>query len=189
MKTSRMKSVNICFLKANEDKLSSERRWFFSPKGFHNAGDEEFIVRLNGGYLTADAYQTKEDWEVEQLGSISSHSLARFFLFDGEMVRDWAKMDMATQVKQGIEKLNGYPILRKLIEDLNSYSNRKRGEVRKPKSDENLRVLSAEIEDLKQKILLRKKTMRLLMKLIHLQNKEAPRRTYEFGYEWKSKSS
>ena len=150
VKTSRKITVNISFRKENGDKLFVERRWFFSPAGLHYAGDEEFIVGLNGRYLMPDEGQTDEDWQDDVISEhFIPHSLARFFLFDGEMVRDWAKMDMATQVKQGIEGLMGIPILRELIGDLASYANKKRGEVRTPKSAENVKALSEEIEELK----------------------------------------
>ena len=146
LKTTRRITINISFEKANGDVLTVERRWFFSPTGLHKAGDEEFIVRLNSKFLRPEEGQTEEDWEVDIIAEhFIPHSLARFFLFDGEMVRDFARMDMATQVRQGIEGLMGIPILRELSTDLVNYATKKRGEVRAPKSEENVQALSEEI--------------------------------------------
>lgn len=151
--SSRQLSVKISFHNTGNEKIRIERLWYFTPAGIHKAGEEQFAIWINDQVQVPDHGQDRSEWEAELINRyFIPHSLAQFFLFDGERVRDLARMDQATQVKRGIEGLMGVPILRNLSDSLMSYSVRKRSRVRTPKSKTSAAELGSQIEEASEKI-------------------------------------
>lgn len=144
---SRRLAVKIGFLTEQNVKLRVERSWYFSSSGQHKPSDEEFTVWEDDEPKSPEPWQDRADWEAEIISRFFvNNSLARFFLFDGEMVRELAKMDMAAQVRTGISHLMGIPILRDLFRDLDAYATRKRSGVKTAKNETSAAELAAEIE-------------------------------------------
>ena len=144
--------VKIVFQRTDGAKIVVERHWHFNASAVHKPGDEQFTVQIDGDFLTRDEADTEEEWQdniVKQ--HFVPQELARFFLFDGEMVRDLAKMEMETQVRMGIEGLMGIPILRELKGDLDKYGTKRRGEVKTARSEYDAKQLADEIDDLRNK--------------------------------------
>ena len=102
--------------------------------------------------MTRDEDDTDEEWQRNVVKQhFIPHELARFFFFDGEMVRDFAKMEMETQVRFGIEGLMGIPILKELKGDLDKYETKRRGEVKTVESEHDAKQLATEIDGLRQR--------------------------------------
>ena len=147
--TSKRLSVKISFVSSDNTKIRVERSWYFNPSGMHKPGDEQFTLWVGEQVQAPEQGQDRTEWESELINLyFVPHSLAQFFLFDGEMVRDLARMDQATQVRKGIEGLMGVPILRNLIESLESYAIKKRAGVRSPKAGTNPADIGRQIQDL-----------------------------------------
>ncbi|WP_081060318.1 DNA sulfur modification protein DndD [Burkholderia territorii] len=132
-------SVELEFDDEDDGPLIVKRTWHFSASGAgtgqHRPQEEELIVyegpdarpvrvppseRDGGGNDYLQAYIARK---------LIPHTLATFFMFDGEQVQALASRDMAAQVRTGIEGLLGIPVLRELAEDLRKYAaNRRTGQ-------------------------------------------------------------
>jgi DNA sulfur modification protein DndD len=67
------------------------------------------------------------DWRRTYVArNLLPHTLAAFFLFDGEQVQALADRDMSAQVRTGIEGLLGVQVLRELAGDLRKYADNRR---------------------------------------------------------------
>ncbi|TCK42391.1 DNA sulfur modification protein DndD [Paraburkholderia sp. BL8N3] len=125
-------SVELEFDDEEDGPLIVKRTWHFSASGNgvgqHRPQEEELIVyeghdarpvrvppaeRDAGGNDYLQAYIARK---------LIPHTLATFFMFDGEQVQALASRDMAAQVRTGIEGLLGIPVLRELGEDLRKYA-------------------------------------------------------------------
>lgn len=146
-------SVKLSFISSDNTKIRVERSWYFNPSGMHKPGDEQFTLWIGDQVQAPEQGQDRTEWESELINRyFVPHSLAQFFLFDGEMVRDLARMDQAAQVRKGIEGLMGVPILRNLTNSLENYAIKKRAGVRNPKSGTNPADIGIEIEKLDNRI-------------------------------------
>ena len=143
--------VKIEFQRSVDRSIVVERHWHFGESSTHRSRDEEFTVKVDGQYLNKDEFDTEEEWQrsvVKQY--FVPHDLARFFLFDGEMVRDLARMEMENQVRAGIEGLMGIPVLTELQRDLAKYVPNRLSNVRAVGDKNNRRNLGEEIASLEE---------------------------------------
>jgi len=121
-------SVEMVFADAGE-KTELKRTWHFRAGGSFT-GDEEIVIRKGSnrkpvGPENGVGGSDRENWFHEHIDrEFLPHSLARFFLYDGEQVRFLAEQGMAPQVRMGIEGLLGLPILRDLKTSLRDYAAR-----------------------------------------------------------------
>ena len=145
-------SVKIVFERTDNVKLTVERHWHFSSSGVHKNADEEFTVKIDGEYAEKEEEDTYEQWQNSVVKNyFVPQELAKFFLFDGEMVRELARMEMETQVKIGIERLMGIPILTELKKDLGKYRTTKLSEIRTAGNEDNRKKLGVEISSLEDR--------------------------------------
>lgn len=148
-------SVELEFDDEEDGPLIVKRTWHFSTSGTgagqHRPQEEELIVyeghearpvrippseREAGGNDYLQAYIARK---------LIPHTLATFFMFDGEQVQALASRDMAAQVRTGIEGLLGIPVLRELAEDLRKYAaNRRTGQG--AASDEVIKRIELELK-------------------------------------------
>jgi DNA sulfur modification protein DndD len=116
----RSTSVAIA-VKGDDESITIERKWHFSPSGKHQREDEE--VRIWTGPQNDIVKIPKAEDRDEFLRTFLPQrfvpvDLAQFFLFDGEQVQRLAQREMSDQVRLGIEAMLGVPVLRELSRDL-----------------------------------------------------------------------
>jgi DNA sulfur modification protein DndD len=122
-------SVALEFEDDSGEPLILRRIWHFAADGRHKPADEELRVfqgrdeRLVGPPPNEDEVEWRRAFVAR---SLLPHTLASFFLFDGEQVHVLADRDMSAQVRAGIEGLLGVQILRELAADLRKYADARR---------------------------------------------------------------
>jgi len=78
------------------------------------------------------SHQQRIDWYRDYIAqTMMPHSIAAFFVFDGEQVLVLANRDEKAQVKLGIDGLLGIPELRNLVKNLNDYAKQRQSSVSK----------------------------------------------------------
>lgn len=150
-------SVSVTVILADEDSsdcLRIERIWHFRADGRHLSGDED--VRLYSGQEQDMVHVPRGEERDDFLRSyVAQHilpaSLAKFFLFDGEQVKQLAGRDLAGQVRAGIEGMLGVGILQTLKDDLKSCCRTWRQQASHPGQD-RLGQLRMEVQTLEDRI-------------------------------------
>ncbi|WP_339369973.1 DNA sulfur modification protein DndD [Paenibacillus elgii] len=150
-------SVTLSFEGVNEERIKILRKWYFTGSGRHRADQEEVLI-YEGHDENLKMIPRLEDREDFIRSYISKkflvHSLAEFFLFDGEQVQRLAQKNMAAQVRQGIYGILGVPVINELCTDLREYAKYRRsgiGNIGDEKID-NLRNEILELEDREENV-------------------------------------
>ena len=118
-------SVSIIFEMDDGEEISVNRVWHFGVNG--ECRDEDIRIQKNGEDLTIPALEDREEFIAGEITRrFIPASLLPFFLFDSVRVQQLAGHDMQDQVKDGIERTLGIPIMRLLISDLHTYASAKR---------------------------------------------------------------
>ena len=132
-----------------------KRTWYFRTSGAHRPADDQLDIfrGVSRSPLTCPVtVQDKDVWYREWIAqTFLPHSLAEFFLFDGEQVQRYANRDMSQQVRSGIESLLGLPVLHSVKESLRQYAQNRRSQAALPK-DEKVDNIKKEIEILEEQI-------------------------------------
>lgn len=147
-------SVGVRFITQDGEHLGVRRSWYFSRSGTHKAADEE--VHLYEGEdedlveipRSVDKVDFVRNWVATNLVPVS---LAGFFLFDGEIVRQLADESMSSQVRRGIEGILGVPTLKELADDLEKYAYSRRREGG-PADTTQLDAIAAEVAQLEREV-------------------------------------
>jgi len=125
-------SVKIEFI-GDEGPVEISRVWHFTEQGECLTQDEEIqIFKGNerqavgpeeSPYGPKLSHQQRIDWYRDYIAqTMMPHSIAAFFVFDGEQALVLAERDEKAQVKLGIDGLLGIPELRKLASNLTDYA-------------------------------------------------------------------
>ena len=135
--------------------IEIKRTWYFSASGRHKSGDDQLQIYEGHGrkpLAPPPIVEDKDRWYREWIAQhFLQHTLAEFFLFDGEQIQRYASRDMAEQVRQGIEGLLGLPILRGLKSSLERYAQNRRASAARP-SDAKVNAVKAAIDELEDRI-------------------------------------
>lgn len=124
-------SVTVKFLTEDGEHLGVHRNWYFSRSGSHKSADEEVHLYEGEDEEIVEVPRNVERTEFVRhwvATNLVPASLAGFFLFDGEIVRQLADESMSKQVRRGIEGILGVPTLKELAEDLERYAYSRRRE-------------------------------------------------------------
>jgi len=134
-------SVKIEFI-GDDGPVEISRVWHFNEHGKHQTQDE--CVQIFKGkerqavgpeedpYGAKLSHQQRIDWYRDYIAqTMMPHSIASFFVFDGEQVLVLANRDEKAQVKLGIDGLLGIPELRILVKNLTDYSKQRQNSVPK----------------------------------------------------------
>lgn len=146
-------SVMLRFEDEDGEPIELRRIWHFTSEGRHRAGDEELRVYegRHGRPIGPGRGEDESEWRRAYVARrFLPHTLAGFFLFDGEHVQRLAERDMSMQVRTGIEGLLGIQVLKELVFDLEKYANNRRysaGGSVAPKQIEKLRIDLTMLED------------------------------------------
>jgi len=140
---------------SDPSELRIQRTWYFRADGTFK--EEEVYIYEGEDRRPLKVPRLEEDASDFYRGYISRHTLpphlAQFFLFDGEQVQRLAQVDMAGQVRQGIEGMLGASVLRDLERDLQEYAKNKRNELKDIASDNTLERVRKELDDEKESTL------------------------------------
>ncbi len=124
-------SVKLGFVDDDGEPLEIQRIWHFNEAGHYRPQDEDIqiyegLTRRAVGPATLQG-KAKADWFRQYIAeNLLPFTLAHFFMFDGEQVKELAERDKSAQVRQGIEGLLGIPVLRQLAKDLRAYAEARR---------------------------------------------------------------
>ena len=149
-----------CFVKLEWENEAGEpvevkRTWYFNASGQHKIGDDQLQIYQGHDRTPLAPPPTVEDndrWYREWIAQhFLQHTLAEFFLFDGEQIQRYASRDMGDQVRQGVEGLLGLPILRGLKSSLQRYAQNRRAGAAAP-SDAKVKAVKANIDELEARI-------------------------------------
>jgi DNA sulfur modification protein DndD len=145
-------SVELSFEEDDGGPLIIRRIWNFAPDGRHKPEDEEVRIyvgkneRPTGSPPGEDPVEWRRTFVARKF---LPHTLAPFFLFDGEQVQTLAQRDMSAQVRTGIEGLLGIQVLRELVGDLRKYAENRRysvGGAASSKTMDRIRIELATLE-------------------------------------------
>ena len=118
-------SVSILFEMDGGEEISVNRVWHFGVNGEYR--DEEIRVQKDGADLTIPVSEDRGEFIAGEITRrFIPASLLPFFLFDSVRVQQLAEHDMRDQVKDGIERTLGIPIVNLLVADLHGYASDKR---------------------------------------------------------------
>jgi len=144
-------SVELSFEEEDRGPLIIRRIWYFAGDGRHKPEDEEVRIYLGknerpvGSPPGEDAVEWRRTFVARKF---LPHTLAPFFLFDGEQVQALAQRDMSAQVRTGIEGLLGIQVLRELVGDLRKYAENRRYSVGGAASSKTMDRIRIELETL-----------------------------------------
>nr|VFJ55931.1 MAG: DNA sulfur modification protein DndD [Candidatus Kentron sp. FM]VFJ58595.1 MAG: DNA sulfur modification protein DndD [Candidatus Kentron sp. FM]VFK11144.1 MAG: DNA sulfur modification protein DndD [Candidatus Kentron sp. FM] len=131
------------------------RRWYFRQDRSHKVADDDLTIFAGTDRVPvtppaglADRDGWFRDWIAQHF---IHHTLAEFFLFDGEQVQRYANREMSRQVREGIEGLLGLPVLRSLVESLDKYAQNRRSSAAAP-SDATVKGVEAKIATSEERI-------------------------------------
>lgn len=121
--------VKVALIAEDGRKIEIQRIWHFNSDGSYRINDEEILVYEGEGVSRKPVGPSglrgseRVEWYHDYIAqTFLPHSLATFYMFDGEQVSAFAEREMADQVRVGIEGLLGIPILRQLAESLRKYA-------------------------------------------------------------------
>jgi len=134
-------SVKLVF-EEKRDELLIERKWWFDERGYFS--DEELNVYKNGAPLDIVKGSDPKELKEEFIETKIPPQITKFFFFDGEEIRKIADKDPSTSVREGLNSLLGFAMLRKLIDDLDQTRRNIREETGKSPSKKDL--LQAEMD-------------------------------------------
>jgi len=152
-------SIKLIFFDDQDESIEIQRIWHFTDRGKYNLNDEE--VRIYKGSARKPIEPTQintrgkeqRDWYRDYISQeFLPYSLATFFLFDGEQVRDLAEREKSVQVRRGIEGLLGIPILKDLAADLRKYAKARRPSTKTVPGEEEINRLVTEREKIEGKL-------------------------------------
>ena len=136
--------VKLVFVDDGEP-IEISRIWHFNDSGGYQPHDEDIRI-FKGKSRTPDGPPTelpqdeRKEWYQDYIDrNFLPHSLATFFVFDGEQVRVLAEKNMKEQVRVGIEGLLGIPELSLLSKNLTDYANQRSSNVANVKN-ENVKI-------------------------------------------------
>ena len=149
-------SVTLVLIDDNDEPLEIQRTWHFSESGSYNKNDD--VLRVYEGVsreivnpVPSDDRGT-EDWISEYVAKKAIPlSLAKFFLFDGELVSNLAERSQSAQIRMAIEGLLGIHVLKDLRDRLIQYEKSKRRQFPKVANDA-ITTLPGEIADLSERL-------------------------------------
>lgn len=148
-------SVTIEVEDDDGEPIELTRRWHFRKDRAHRVGDDDLTIFVGTDRvpITPPAgIEDREGWFRSWIAQhFIHHTLAEFFLFDGEQVQRYANREMSKQVREGIEGLLGLPVLRSLKESLANYAQKCRSSAAAP-SDATVKRVEARIAELEEKI-------------------------------------
>ena len=137
------------------DPIEIKRTWYFTATGQHKSGDDQLQIYQGQGrtpLAPPPIVEDKDRWYREWIAQhFLHHTLAEFFLFDGEQIQRYASRDMGEQVRQGIEGLLGLPVLRGIKSSLGRYAQNRRTSAAAP-SDAKVNAVKAAIDELEVRI-------------------------------------
>lgn len=147
--------VNLEWEDEGGEPIEIKRTWYFSASGQHKSGDDQLQIYEGHGrkpLVPPTMVEDTDRWYREWIAQhFLHHTLAEFFLFDGEQIQRYASRDMAEQVRQGIEGLLGLPVLRGLKSSLERYAQNRRTSAARP-SDAKVNEVKAAIDELEDRI-------------------------------------
>lgn len=114
--------------------------------------DGNLIFQINGQPVTVEA-------GIKAIERIAPHGTRRFFLFDGELLREYEELmepttNTAKKIKKAIEDVMGFPSLVKALDLLDVVERRYRAESKQEKSsNEAVDILKEERDQLVEKII------------------------------------
>ena len=148
-------AVNLEWEDEGGDPIEIKRAWYFSASGQHRSGDDQLQIYegqrrspVSPPLNVGDKDGWYRDWIAQRF---LQHTLAEFFLFDGEQIQRYASHDMGEQVRRGIEGLLGLPVLRSLKGSLERYAQNRRTSAAAP-SDTKVNAAKTAIEELEARI-------------------------------------
>ena len=149
-------SVTLVLIDDSDEPLEIQRTWHFSESGSYNRNDD--VLRVYEG-VSRDIVNPipgddrgAEDWISEYVAKKALPlSLAKFFLFDGELVSNLAERSQSAQIRMAIEGLLGIHVLKDLKERLIQYEKSKRRQFPKVANDA-ITTLPGEIADLSERL-------------------------------------
>lgn len=125
----RTASVALHFDSDVQEPMTLRRVWHFAADGTHRPADEELRVYIGREERPEGPSRNEDEGDWRRMfvaRNLLPHTLASFFLFDGEQVQALAKRDMAAQVRRGIEELLGLHVLNELKADLRAFAHNQR---------------------------------------------------------------
>ena len=137
------------------DPVEIKRTWYFGATGRHRSGDDQLLIyegQRRAPVSPPPIVKDEDGWYREWIAErFLPHTLAEFFLFDGEQVQRYASRDMSEQVRLSIEGLLGLPILKSLKDGLGRYAQNRRTSAAAP-SDTTVNNVKAAIDELETRI-------------------------------------
>ena len=134
------------------DPVEIKRTWYFSAAGRHRSGDDQLLIyegQRRAPVFPPAIIKDEDGWYREWIAErFLPHTLAEFFLFDGEQVQRYANHDMSDQVRRSIEGLLGFPVLKSLKDALGRYAQNRRTSAAAPSDTtvNNVKVAIGELE-------------------------------------------
>ncbi len=149
--------IKLVFVDNNGESIEILRTWHFNDSGVYLPYDEEIQIykgenRTPIGQSELSRQERKEWYRDYIARTFLPHNLASFFVFDGEQVRVLAALEMASQVRLGIEGLLGIPELRGLSKNLKDYAAQRQRNVPNLR-DGNMNKVSNELKELSQSLI------------------------------------
>ena len=137
------------------DPVEIKRTWYFGATGRHRSGDDQLLIyegQRRAPVSPPPIVKDEDGWYREWIAErFLPHTLAEFFLFDGEQVQRYASRDMSEQVRLSIEGLLGLPVLKSLKDGLGRYAQNRRTSAAAP-SDTTVNNVKAAIDELETRI-------------------------------------
>ena len=145
-------SVKIVFVDDDEDVIEISRIWHFKDFRSYLPHDEEIQIYKGRGREAIGpnglSSQERKEWYGDYIArNFLPHNLASFFVFDGEKVSELAALEMASQVRLGIEGLLGIPELRGLSKNLKDYATHRKRDVPNI-TDHNINKMTSDLESM-----------------------------------------
>jgi DNA sulfur modification protein DndD len=147
----RQTSVTLHLLDTGH-KISVRREWLFDDS--LRLKDERLVVFRDGEPLhSSDESVEPRDVYSDYLKHTIPAHVGRFFMFDGEAIQRIAQSNPGTEIREGIDMLLGFHVLKQLEEDLEEQHNRYRRSSKKRNDQEvELAKLGTEEQQLENQI-------------------------------------
>ena len=146
--------VNLEWEDEAGDPIEVKRTWHFNAHGQHRSGDDQLQIYEGQRRVPVSSppLEDKDSWHREWIADrFLPHTLAEFFLFDGEQIQRYASRDMGKQVRRGIEGLLGLTILHSLKDSLARYAQHRRTSAAAP-SNAAVNSVKAAIGELEARV-------------------------------------